>query len=80
MARYFFDIEDGELRCDDTGSEYADLDEVRHAAMRILPDIARFESADGDRHTFSVVVRDADRRPVFVTTLALTGLWLVDRP
>ncbi|MCJ2076060.1 hypothetical protein MKK68_10400 [Methylobacterium sp. E-016] len=47
--------------------------------MQILPEIARFEIGNGDRHTFTVIARDVGRRPVFTTTLSLTGLWLVDR-
>ncbi|WP_409567214.1 DUF6894 family protein [Methylobacterium sp. E-016] len=79
VARYFFDIADGDLRIDETGTECADLDAVRSAAMQILPEIARFEIGNGDRHTFTVIARDVGRRPVFTTTLSLTGLWLVDR-
>lgn len=79
MPRYFFDIEDGELLRDETGTECTGLDEARKAAMQILPEIARYEAAEGDRHTFTVIVRDAERQPVFATTLNLTGLWLIDR-
>ncbi|MCJ2103942.1 hypothetical protein MKK70_00790 [Methylobacterium sp. E-041] len=79
LPRYFFDIADGDLRIDETGPECADLDAVRSAAMQILPEIARFEIGNGDRHTFTVIARDVGRRPVFTTTLSLTGLWLVDR-
>ena len=80
MPLFYFDIEDGGRRQDDVGSEYRDAEGARRAAMRILPDVARDESLTGDRHTFTVIVRDADRRPIFTTTLNLTGLWLVDRP
>jgi hypothetical protein len=79
LPRYFFDIEDGGLQIDETGTDCAHLDAVRRAAMQILPEIARFETDGGDRHTFTVIARDADRRPVFTATLSLTGLWLVDR-
>ena len=80
MPLFYFDIEDGGLCRDETGSEYRDAEAARHAAMRILPDVARYESLAGDRHTFTVIVRDAQQRPIFTTTLNLTGLWLVDRP
>ena len=79
LPRYFFDIEDGGLQIDETGTECADLDAVQRAAMQILPEIARFETDVADRHTFTVIARDADRYPVFTATLSLTGLWLVDR-
>lgn len=74
VPRYYFDIENGGLQLDETGTECADLNEVRKAAMQTLPEIARFETEDGDRHTFTVIARDADRHPVFTTTLSLTGL------
>jgi hypothetical protein len=79
LPRYFFDIADGGLQTDGTGTECADLDAAQRAAMQILPEIARFKTTSVDRHTFTVIVRDADRHPVFTAALNLTGLWLVDR-
>ena len=77
MRRYFFDIVDGGSQPDDMGTECADLDAVRKAAMRILPDIAREDiPKDGDRRAYTVVARDADGHAVYTATLTFSGLWL----
>ena len=80
VPRYFFDIKNGGLQRDKVGTECADLDAVRIAAMKVLPDIAREDiPKDGDRQMFTVVVRDEDGRAVYTATLNFSGLWLVDR-
>lgn len=78
MPRYFFDIHNGGPRRDDTGTECADLDAVRRAALQFLPDLAREEiPKDGDRRTFTVLVTYEDGHPVYSATLNYTGLWLL---
>ena len=81
MPRYFFDIADGSLQQDDTGTECADLNEVRMAAMKVLPDVAREDiiPKDGDRRTFPVVARDEDGHAVYTAALTFAGLWLKHR-
>ena len=78
MARYFFDVYDtGEVQKDDTGTEFASLNEVVNAAKRLLPDIARDEiPKNGEHRAFVVLVTDEDKGPVYSATLAYTGLWL----
>ncbi|MDR7037054.1 MULTISPECIES: DUF6894 family protein [Methylobacterium] len=81
MPRYFFDVVDGGPHRDDTGSECATLDEVRDAAIQVLPDIAREQiRADGDRRFFTVVARDEEGRAIYTATLGFAGLWLHERP
>lgn len=79
MPRYFFDIHDtGKIEKDDTGTEFPDLEAVRKAAMKTLPDIARQEiPKDGDQRSFVVLVTDEDGQPVYSATLSFTGLWLL---
>jgi hypothetical protein len=79
MARYYFDVHDGGThQRDDTGTEFEDLEAVRKAAMRLLPEVARQDLAsDGDRHTFMVLVTNEDGRPVYSATLSYAGLWLL---
>ena len=43
MPRYFFDVHDGHAQRDDVGTECADLEDVRIAARRFLPDIVQYE-------------------------------------
>ncbi|WP_336489798.1 DUF6894 family protein [Methylobacterium nigriterrae] len=77
MPRYFFDIQDGGPRYDDQGTECATLEDVRKAAMRVLPDIAREQvPQDGDRRTFTVVARDESGNAVYTATLSFAGIWL----
>jgi hypothetical protein len=78
LSRYFFDLHDnGKVQKDDMGTEFENLDEVRAAAMRFLPDIAREEvPSDGDCRAFVVLVTDEDARPVYSAMLSYTGVWL----
>ncbi|MER2266353.1 DUF6894 family protein [Methylobacterium oxalidis] len=81
VPRYFFDIVDGGPRRDDTGTECAGMADVRGAAMKVLPDIAREEiPGDGDRRFFTVVARDEAGEAVYTATLSFAGIWLKDRP
>lgn len=75
MARYFFEIENGGLHKDETGTECRDLDEVRAIAVRTLTGIAGEESVVDDRHTIALVVRDATGASVLDATLTLTTVW-----
>ncbi len=77
VPRYFFDVHDSGTTRDDSGTEYATLDEVRTTAMRLLPDIARDEiPGGGDRRIFTVLVTDEEGRAVYSAMLNFTGLWL----
>lgn len=76
MTRYFFEIENGTVEHDDTGTECRDLDEVRAIAVRTLTGVAGEEAALEDRFTATVVARDGAGHPVLAATLTLTGTWL----
>ena len=55
MARYFFDIQDGDhFTPDDTGLELRDLEAAKAEAKKALPDIVKDEMPDGDRRDFVV--------------------------
>jgi hypothetical protein len=79
MPRYFFDVHDNsDVVKDDTGTEFASLDEVRREAMRLLPDIAREEIPEhGHCRSFVVLVTDEDEHPIYSAMLSYTGLWLL---
>jgi hypothetical protein len=80
MPRYFFDITDSGPHHDDTGTECATLEGVRKAAMAALPAIAEEQiPTDGDRRSFSVVVRDEQGVAVYAATLNYVGMWLTQR-
>ncbi|KQS59497.1 hypothetical protein ASG32_31340 [Methylobacterium sp. Leaf361] len=75
MPRFFFDIHDGRLQRDDEGTECADFAAARREAMIALPDIARWEiPTDGDKQTYTVIVRDEAGVPVYTAALTYTGL------
>lgn len=82
MPRYYFDVTDeGGARRDAVGVECPDLAAARAEAVRVLPDIARHEMPkDGDRHLFTVIVRDGRGCPVYTATLGFAGLWLTEVP
>lgn len=76
MARYFFDVRDGDaLTPDETGIECSDLGDMRYKAIDALPEIARDTLPDGDAHMFEVSVRDDQGKPVFRCRLTLTTEW-----
>ena len=79
MPCYFFDVHDGgKVQNDDTGTELPDLEAVRTAVMKLMPEIARQEVPKGsDQRTFSVLVTDEDGKPVYSATLSYAGLWLL---
>ena len=82
MARYYFDIHDGQALIRDTqGSECIDDDAVRQEAMGTLPAIARdVIPTDGDKQAFTVLVRDENNMTVYMATLTFAGLWMGDMP
>ncbi|UHC20005.1 hypothetical protein LRS73_34095 (plasmid) [Methylobacterium currus] len=78
MARYYFDIHDGQkLVRDDIGTECRDPDVVRAEAMTALPAIARdVIPKDGDRQALTVLVRNTRNMTVFTATLTFASIWL----
>lgn len=81
MARYYFDIDDGEIETsDDDGLDLDNLNEARDRAIAVLPNIAREVLPDGDRREFVVSVRDDRGDAVFRATLSFRAEWLVAPP
>ena len=81
VPRCVFDILEGGPRRDDTGTECAGMDDVRGAAVKVLPDIAREAIlGDGDRRFLTVVARDEAGEAVYAATLSFAGIWLKERP
>jgi hypothetical protein len=75
MARYYFDIDDGEyFTRDDTGVECASLTMMRDHAITVLPHFASEKAIGHDRHHWMVLVRDTTECPVFRAVLS-TGEW-----
>ncbi|MEK1900323.1 DUF6894 family protein [Rhizobium sp. 1399] len=76
MARYFFDLHngDGPIR-DNEGTELASRAEVLREMARILVDIARDELPAGERTIISLTVR-SEQRPISVASLAFSNEWL----
>lgn len=66
MARFYFDVSDASgFHRDDVGDEFDSFQEARTQAQSLLPDIARHELPDGDRHTITCDVRDEANRVVY---------------
>jgi hypothetical protein len=82
VARYYFDLHDGQvLRRDTEGSVCNDDEAVRQEARKALPEIAKgLIPKDGDRQAFTVLVRDESNATVYTATLTYAGLWLADVP
>jgi hypothetical protein len=78
MPVFFFDVEDGEgVTLDSEGSEFADLQQARDEAVRVLPDLAKEALPLQHRCDFQVKVRDKDGRYCCAVTLSLVATWLV---
>ena len=74
MPRYFFDIySDGKLAADEFGLELDSFDEARDQAISILPDIARDELPDGERHDFVCEGRAAEGQTIYRAMLMYRG-------
>lgn len=74
MPRYYFDIRDnGGLHRDEFGDEFADRDEARAQCQSLLPDVARSELPDGDRHDISCDIRDEAGEVVYRGELSYRG-------
>ena len=79
MARYYFDIYDGEaLRRDPEGDECDSPEAVRHEAMHALSFVAKeaIPRTASDTQAFTVLVRDANNTTVYTASLTFAGLWV----
>ena len=78
LARYYFDIHDGqELVRDDVGSECANPEAIQKEATEALGDISQIAILNGgDRQTYAVLVRNERGAAVYMALHTITGLWL----
>ncbi len=77
MPRYYFDTKDGGLSThDDTGVVFHDPNEMRRAAMALLPSMASDEMEGVESHVFVVRVRDEQGSITFHASLALVADWI----
>ena len=77
MARYFFDIDDGEKSTRDMfGVECASREDVRRNATRGLAEVVKDEIPDGNQRLFQVRVRNEEGNYVFEASLALLSKWI----
>jgi hypothetical protein len=72
MARYFFDLRDGDrMSPDDEGTELDGVEEARAQVMQALPAIAAHHiRTDGDHADFEMTVRDASGHELMRATLS----------
>ena len=77
MARFYFDINEGQGQVEDVeGQELASPEDARQMALKELGLIIRDELPDGDRGSFVVTVRDDGGIPVYVAMATIIGEWL----
>lgn len=68
MARYYFDVHDGDgTFIDDTGVELPNMDTAIREARRALGDMVRDAMRDADGTGMSVLIRDGADGPVLLT-------------
>ena len=78
MARYFFDVSDGQLVTDDDGIEFADARCASREALRSLPDMAQSLLPTTGSETITVTIRDEHGTLLYRATLTIEGAWLQD--
>ena len=72
MPRYFIDTSDeDQFVQDDTGYEFADVEDAKRAAVAALPDMARERLPDGDARAFLAIVRGQDGKSLLQASLTL---------
>jgi hypothetical protein len=79
MARYFFDVSDGELARDDDGVEFADAHCASREALQSLPDMAKDLLPTTGSETITVTMRDEHGTLLYRATLTIEGEWLQDQ-
>lgn len=74
MPFYYFDIIDNSVFSrDEFGLELHSFEKAREQAQVLLPDIARSELPDGEKHTFVCEVREGERGIVYRGRLVYQG-------
>lgn len=73
MARFFFDVEDGELVTDNDGTELGDIDSAKRVGAQLLGELMKTHPHKiWEAETFRVVCRDARGLLLF----QMQALWL----
>jgi hypothetical protein len=81
VPRYFFDVHDGELICDEDGVECSSLKEVRQQTRHLLPKlIGEMVPPEKDDLIYRVFVRDEHGHLVYTSALTYSGLWVNSGP
>jgi hypothetical protein len=77
MARYYFDLHNGDGPTTDTeGMELESRKSVTSHVARILTDVARDEMPSEDRAVISIKVRDEKGKVISVASLTFNNEWL----
>lgn len=74
--RFYFDVKNGKLSRDDTGTELVDRSAARNEALSVLAPIAADSFPEEHINSVSVTVRDSERKPIFHASLALVEDWI----
>jgi hypothetical protein len=77
LARFFFDIDDGEARTvDQDGTELPDAGAARAAALAVLPSIAQDTDISGNGREITATIRDGTGQAIFRARLSVRGEWI----
>jgi hypothetical protein len=72
MPRFFIDTSDDQFFArDEEGLDLPDVEAAKHAAVKVLPDMARDKLPDGDRRNFLAIVRDEEGKLILQASLTL---------
>ncbi len=76
MPRYFIDTDDGELSVEsDVALEFSTDEKARSYALQALADMIEDTLPDGDARSFSVTVRNENRKVIYSAVMTLKGAW-----
>lgn len=79
MARYFFDVSNGETVMDDDGIEFTDVRCASRAALQALPDMAKDLQPSSEPEVVIVTMRDEHGAALYRATLTIRDEWLQDK-
>jgi hypothetical protein len=77
VPRYYFDVHDGSMVCDESGTECSDLDEVKRRAGNLVADlVVRGVQSRRDQLACRIFVRDQSGQIIYMGAFSYNGAWV----
>jgi hypothetical protein len=77
VPRYYFDVQNGDMVCDDRGTECPDLNGVkRHTKELIASLIWNIIQSHRDQLVCRILVRDQNGNVIYMSAVSYNGAWV----